>query len=61
MLVLSRKESEKIIMIEKESGLRIEIAVVEVRPGYKVRLGIKAPTNVLILREELEGTHPPSE
>ncbi len=48
MLVLSRKEGERVKL-----GDSIVITVVGVS-GDKVRLGIKAPPNVLVLREELE-------
>ena len=48
MLVLSRKESERIRL-----GDSIVITVVRVS-GDKVRLGIDAPPNVLVLREELQ-------
>lgn len=47
MLVLSRKKDE-VIMI----GDNIKIAIVEIR-GDKVRLGIEAPTNVGIHRQEV--------
>lgn len=47
MLLLSRKEGQKIIV-----GDNIEIVVVEVR-GSAVRIGVKAPASVLVLREEL--------
>ncbi len=48
MLVLSRKESERIRL-----GDSIVVTVVRVS-GDKVRLGIEAPPDVLVLREELE-------
>jgi carbon storage regulator len=48
MLVLSRKESERIRL-----GDSIIVTVVRVS-GDKVRLGIEAPSDVLVLREELE-------
>ena len=48
MLVLSRKESERIKL-----GELIVVTVVRVS-GDKVRLGIEAPSDVLVLREELE-------
>jgi carbon storage regulator len=51
MLVLSRKESERIRL-----GESIVVTVVRVS-GDKVRLGIEAPSDVLVLREELE-PHP---
>ena len=48
MLVLSRRESEAIKL-----GDSIVVTVVKVA-GDRVRLGIKAPSNVVILRGELE-------
>jgi carbon storage regulator len=48
MLVLSRKETERIRL-----GDSIVVTVVRVS-GDKVRLGIDAPPNIVVLREELE-------
>ena len=48
MLVLSRRESERI-----KVGDSIIVTVVRVS-GDRVRLGIDAPPGVLVLREELE-------
>ena len=48
MLVLSRKESEKIML-----GESIVLTIVKIS-GDRVRLGIKAPSDMLILRTELE-------
>lgn len=48
MLVLSRRESERIRL-----GDSIVITVVRVA-GDRVRLGIEAPPDVVVLREELE-------
>ena len=48
MLVLSRKESEKIKL-----GEEIVLTIVRVT-GDRVRLGIQAPSDMLILREELD-------
>jgi carbon storage regulator len=48
MLVLSRKEAEKIRL-----GDNIVVTVVRVS-GDKVRLGIDAPPDIVVLREELE-------
>ena len=48
MLVLSRKESQRIKL-----GDSIVITVVRVA-GDKVRLGIDAPKDMLVLRDELE-------
>lgn len=51
MLVLSRKESEKIKL-----GDDIVLTIVRVS-GDRVRLGIDAPPELLILREELDPTN----
>ncbi len=48
MLVLSRRESERIKL-----GDSIVVTVVKVA-GDRVRLGIEAPADVLVLRAELE-------
>ncbi len=48
MLVLTRKKNEKIII-----GEDITIVVVEMR-GDKVRLGIEAPKEVPVHREEVK-------
>ena len=56
MLVLSRKLGEKIYISEN-----ICITVVDIDRG-KIRLGIEAPRNVPIFRQELlplQGTQPP--
>jgi carbon storage regulator len=64
MLVLSRKESQRIRL-----GDSIVITIVKIS-GDKVRVGIDAPGDVLVLRDELEvhdisqagkGTAPASE
>jgi carbon storage regulator len=47
MLVLTRKESERIVI-----GQSIVITVVRV-DGGKVRLGIEAPRTIPILRDEI--------
>lgn len=48
MLVLSRRESERIKL-----GESIVVTVIRVA-GDRVRLGIEAPSDVLVLRGELE-------
>jgi carbon storage regulator len=48
MLVLSRREGERIRL-----GDSIVVTVVKLA-GDRVRLGIEAPSDVLVLREELE-------
>jgi len=52
MLVLSRRQSERIRL-----GDSIVVTVVRVA-GDKVRLGIEAPPEVVVLREELEPHDP---
>lgn len=48
MLVLSRKQNERIRV-----GDSVVVTIVRVS-GDKVRIGIEAPPNVRVLREELE-------
>ncbi|UHA75711.1 carbon storage regulator CsrA [Paenibacillus sp. 481] len=47
MLVLTRTKGQKIMI-----GDQIELTVVEVN-GDQVRLGIKAPSDILVYREEI--------
>ena len=47
MLILTRKENEKILIDED-----IEISIVEIK-GNKVKIGIDAPEEIEILREEV--------
>lgn len=51
MLVLSRKEGERIIV-----GGNIEIIITEVS-GNRVRVGVSAPSEIAIRRGELEELH----
>lgn len=53
MLVLSRRENQRIRL-----GDSIVVTVVRLS-GDKVRLGIEAPADVVVLREELEPFAPP--
>jgi carbon storage regulator len=55
MLVLSRKETQRIRL-----GDSIVITIVKIS-GDKVRVGIEAPSNVLVLRDELEVHDPAGE
>jgi carbon storage regulator len=55
MLVLSRKESQRIRL-----GDSIVVTIVKIS-GDKVRIGIEAPADVLVLREELEPRPAPAE
>ena len=54
MLVLSRKESQRIRL-----GDSIVVTIVKIS-GDKVRVGIEAPADVLVLRDELEVRIPPA-
>ena len=54
MLVLSRNESQRVRL-----GKDIVLTIVRVS-GDKVRLGIEAPSDLLILREELDSGQNPS-
>lgn len=51
MLVLSRKSGERI-----QIGSEIEISVVRVK-GDRVQIGIQAPRDVIVRREELTLRH----
>jgi carbon storage regulator len=53
MLVLSRRETERIRL-----GESIVVTVVRVA-GDRVRLGIEAPADIVVLRGELETRKPP--
>lgn len=52
MLVLSRKESQRIRV-----GDSVVFTIVKIA-GDKVRVGIEAPSEVLVLRDELERHEP---
>ena len=54
MLILSRKERERIKL-----GDSIVVTVVRLS-GDRVRLGIEAPADILVLREELDPFDKPS-
>ena len=57
MLVLSRKKDESIILrIPRQEDICITVTRIDGR--NKVRLGIVADKNVIILRSELEETKP---
>lgn len=51
MLILTRRLGETVIINENEDK-KISITVVEVL-GDRIKLGINAPKNIKILREEL--------
>jgi carbon storage regulator len=48
MLILTRRAGETILI-----GENISITVVEIR-GRQVRIGINAPADILVLREEMK-------
>ena len=50
MLVLSRKKGEEIVITIDERTVRVRITGIQ---GDKVRLGISAPEEVAIYREEV--------
>lgn len=54
MLVLSRKETQRIRV-----GDSVVVTVVKIA-GDKVRVGIEAPSDVLVLRDELETWEAPA-
>ena len=54
MLVVTRKAGERVVLPEAD----IEIVVAAVLPNGRVRLGIKAPPKVRVLREELLAERP---
>lgn len=49
MLIVTRKAGEKVVIPQ----LGIEILVAKVLPNGQVRLGVAAPKEVTVLREEL--------
>ena len=51
MLILTRRKDEAIV-IRDRFGAEIRLLVVDVR-GNKVRLGIEAPADVSVIREEI--------
>ena len=53
MLVLSRKPGQRIYLIHKETGERIEIMLARLGPEA-ARIGIHADRDWVILREEVE-------
>lgn len=53
MLVLSRKPGEKLFIDDPVTGRRITITVVKFT-GAGVRIGVDAPRDMTILREEVQ-------
>jgi carbon storage regulator len=54
MLILSRKEGETILI---DGGIKVHVRTIH---GSRVQIGVEAPADVRILREELESTTHPS-
>jgi carbon storage regulator CsrA len=58
MLSLSRYEKERLIIYTNKDGRlgedSIVISVAEIKQG-KVKLGIEAPSDIIVVREELHG------
>jgi carbon storage regulator CsrA len=52
MLVLSRKDGEKVLILIPGTEIEIEVAVLDHSP-HRVRLGFTAPSEVKILRSEV--------
>jgi carbon storage regulator len=59
MLILTRRRDEAIV-IRNRFGTEIRLLVVDVK-GNKVRLGIDAPADVNIAREEVRSREPTAE
>ena len=51
MLILSRKMTEKIVFMV--AGLEVKLTFLEIRKNGALKIGIDAPREVKILREEL--------
>lgn len=59
MLVLSRKKDEK-ILIRTPLGEEVEITIVNIDGRNRVRLGVNADKNIVVLRSELLETNLPA-
>ncbi len=55
MLVLSRKLSEKIV-ITAPCGTQITVCLVEIRNAKKCRIGVEAPRDWIVNREEVQNS-----
>lgn len=53
MLILSRKAGES-ILLHLRDGRTVDVKVVEIPTKQRVRLGIAAPSDVVVVRNELE-------
>lgn len=52
MLVLSRKEKERIMLTDLDSGRQIVIKLLQIE-GSRAKIGIEADSQVKVMREEL--------
>ena len=52
MLVLQRKEGERIFLNWR--GMRVVLTFVGFRGGNKIALGVEAPDEVVVMREEVQ-------
>jgi len=59
MLVLSRKKDEK-LLIKTSHGEEIEITIVNIDGRNRVRLGVNAEKNIMVVRSELLETNLPA-
>ena len=53
MLVITRREGEGINLFDKASGKFLARVIVVMGENYRARLGINAPPEILVLRDEL--------
>lgn len=52
MLVLTRKRNEVILLQHEGGGVLARVMVVDIL-GHQVRIGIEAPSNIIVDREEV--------
>jgi len=53
MLVISRKKNEKIIIVNEKTGQKITVTLAHIFDRNSVRIGVDAPRDIPIFREEL--------
>lgn len=52
MLVLSRQQDEVVVILDPNTGVKVEVTVVDIR-GDKVRLGFNTKRSIQIHRKEV--------
>lgn len=52
MLVLSRHVNERVVIVLPD-GRRIYVTPLDIRSGFKIRLGFDAPKDIIVDREEV--------